>query len=683
MLILKSIELASCRPFLTATQSFPERLIGNYTLGGASFTPKELFFLLGADPQQLPEVGGMTTVVANTQLNNSSTVTMEVVNNLLNRIMLLDSPSFTYQDSVYLTAVLNKLGITNTQQFVKEARELLQESSAVVTLLRYYRENAHTLRSQAQPQAVPPQKRSKGRAKAAGPPALSQPTYYLQEEIYNRLGTAQIYQSLSRISQNAVAFSEQSLHQSLLFAEQHRVSSLMLLNEQRRDILHELLPLTLLQQGNDFERGENLPLPKTEQDIYAQATAAAMLSAVQHLTVQRFATQLRSGVLWVDISRVIAQTVQNSFKRYELYHSGSDQYRTEHNAGHQLLLQELQQFAQYTDSSSYQQIAQLQLQQRQGQVEPAGEQFFAQPLPPPPELPDFSPAELALLQEGAEPDGQQLVEQLRQIDAQNRKRQTELQQRTDHTEVKRIGTGADIDRTKRDALRALEQPEQVFAELMQQATQGQQVRPRFTPEVELLLNSTDETTRTLLETVLLQEQGIRAPGGFSQELHPGNQGMLNAEGQRQKLELQELMSSGQLQPEPPPSESDSYPGQLQQMLHRTTTQTERSITEQAQTLLRLVHRSQTEQLSEEQLEQMEQLTRQRAVTEQQTTVTSESKDVHTVQVNEITHQVVTQATQDINELVQRTIAKQMNTISGKVYQQLERRLELERHRRGR
>ena len=54
-----------------------------------------------------------------------------------------------------------------------------------------------------------------------------------------------------------------------------------------------------------------------------------------------------------------------------------------------------------------------------------------------------------------------------------------------------------------------------------------------------------------------------------------------------------------------------------------------------------------------------------------------------VDVNQIEHKVVTQTTEDITELINRTLARQMRSISDQVYRQMEKRLQTERSRRGR
>ena len=78
--------------------------------------------------------------------------------------------------------------------------------------------------------------------------------------------------------------------------------------------------------------------------------------------------------------------------------------------------------------------------------------------------------------------------------------------------------------------------------------------------------------------------------------------------------------------------------------------------------------------------------------EQQRTQTSTETTTHdTVNVEQHRHSdvhqvhqtTVTQTTEDITELVNRTLARQMRTISDQVYHQMEKRLQSERSRRGR
>ena len=140
MLTLKTpIQLHIAQGLTGNMDTFGERIRGNYSLLGAHYTPKDLLFFLSAPPELPEELGGMTTLVSQQSHVDIRTVTMDVVNHVVNRILLDGTEQFTYQDQVYLTMVLNQLGITNVAQFMEQVRQLRAETENTVQLTRLYR----------------------------------------------------------------------------------------------------------------------------------------------------------------------------------------------------------------------------------------------------------------------------------------------------------------------------------------------------------------------------------------------------------------------------------------------------------------------------------------------------------------------------------------------------------------
>lgn len=98
--------------------------------------------------------------------------------------------------------------------------------------------------------------------------------------------------------------------------------------------------------------------------------------------------------------------------------------------------------------------------------------------------------------------------------------------------------------------------------------------------------------------------------------------------------------------------------------------------------MKFVHKQNAAETTEELLEQMDERRR----TETQRIETKEHitrETSHQVDVNQIERRVMAQTTEDIAELVNRTLARQMRNISDQVYRQMEKRLQSERSRRGR
>ena len=89
MLTLKApIQLHIAQNLTGNAEAFGERIRGNYGLLGAHFAAKDLLFLMTAPPELPEDLGGMTTLVNQQNTVDVRSVTMDVVNNVVNRILL-------------------------------------------------------------------------------------------------------------------------------------------------------------------------------------------------------------------------------------------------------------------------------------------------------------------------------------------------------------------------------------------------------------------------------------------------------------------------------------------------------------------------------------------------------------------------------------------------------------------
>ena len=91
MLTLKApIQLHIAQNLTGNAEAFGERIRGNYGLLGAHFAAKDLLFLMTAPPELPEDLGVMTTLVNQQNTVDVRSVTMEVVNNVVNCILLED-----------------------------------------------------------------------------------------------------------------------------------------------------------------------------------------------------------------------------------------------------------------------------------------------------------------------------------------------------------------------------------------------------------------------------------------------------------------------------------------------------------------------------------------------------------------------------------------------------------------
>lgn len=326
----------------------------------------------------------------------------------------------------------------------------------------------------------------------------------------------------------------------------------------------------------------------------------------------------------------------------------------------------------------------------------------AQPLPPPhwkPAEPVFpeerrlplpadgpleAPAAPVVLtpREAQEQAPELLRQEMTRIDQHNR---TILQtvERESRTKPAPPPAGMDIQRTLRDSLRALEEPEALLQELSSQKREPvSEIHRERTAREEALVRQAEPKDRALYEAVLAYQKD---PEGTLKRglLRPESLGTLHAA----------LQGAEQEQTAPPMEhpvkqdrqqivlreQSEALLERLCRMPERRTVLEEPAEPPQA---LKIVHKQAPPDVTQELIEQLQ---TQRTQTElhAQTHEEIHRRQDRQVEINETERKVVAQSTEDLTELINRTLARQMRTLSDQVYRQMEKRLQAERSRRGR
>jgi len=325
------MRLIAMNGMLSLSDAFGERLRSGYDLMTAQFSPKELLHLL-TNPPEIPLVdSAQNTFAIDNRFSSRQDILLSVVNNVVNRILCEEHGTLTYQDRVYIEMTLNKLGVTNTQAFMTQVRALREENRSVFRLLNLYRQNIQLMRA-ASVQETGLNARDAGEAEHGGERKTSggERRLYLHDRIYDRLETAALYREVHSHASVGVETRATIERNELLTAEQIRVSQLLTLHEMRR----ELTPVQgeqLVFLRNVYETGELLPPPATEKDVIEQVTAASLVSVIGNVMVSRVEKFLRGGDVWLDVSRAVQQTVENTVSRFAAYHEEHRNVQIEQN----------------------------------------------------------------------------------------------------------------------------------------------------------------------------------------------------------------------------------------------------------------------------------------------------------------------------------------------------------------
>ncbi len=306
------------QPMTCGAEAFSEKIHGNYGLFGARVTPEEFMFLLAAPPE-LPAEGGSMTTLVNQQTNiDIQSMNLDVINNVVNRILLDGSETFTYQDQVYITTVLNRLGITDAAQFMTQFRQLRTESASTFHLLSLYRsELTQYMERREAGEAVPALPLPPAEDAPSRP---EDPRITLCMNILRRLDTANLYETICAFQQSWRTGDSHFHRHELRTAEQLRFSGTVSLVENQQ-ALSQRTQVQLLHHLNQYEAGTLLEPPENEEAVLTQAAAALLTTVVDNaLTVVLNRPQfLREQ--WVHLENALRQTAENSLNRFESYHT--------------------------------------------------------------------------------------------------------------------------------------------------------------------------------------------------------------------------------------------------------------------------------------------------------------------------------------------------------------------------
>lgn len=310
MLTLKApIELKCQTGMVSSWEGFYHRICGNYEMVSAGIDREDLLHVVAAPPEVYIAEGGMTSLVNHTRIQNSQETKLEIINNLLNRVSLTENANLTYQDRVYITDVLKKLGIQNVTQFMSQVAALKQETQTTEQLISLYWNHLEELS-----QLVGTYQHQEKHDKTVTENIRNQEEIHLHEDIMNRLQTGAVYQILHNFYSSYNGSSQYMSSQEMQITEQKRIASNILLNQLKNVVQREKVPFVYRHQ-NYYETMELEESQITSQAVNTQITSAVLLNLIDNLYFSRFERQKRERQPWLNIENALYQTANNTLWR--------------------------------------------------------------------------------------------------------------------------------------------------------------------------------------------------------------------------------------------------------------------------------------------------------------------------------------------------------------------------------
>ncbi len=311
MLKLRSPIKTSLKPDLLSSQeAFCERIKGNYMQLGGFVDETDLLHLVTSPPEVFIAEGGMTSIITNANTENNQIRKVNIINNLLNRITVSADSELSYQDKVYITNILHRLGVKDERKFMKQVYRITNEYKEQNETLKLYWENLNDIRNMIREYRISEDIRVRNDSEV-----LNSNVLHLHEEINRRLNTAAIYRILQNFYENTsqprtVTSTEYRI------TEQERLTRHMVLNRLRETVTEEAEPL-VYRNENIYEGDVEGEEVTNVTEVSERITSAVLLSLVENIyenTYERLNHDIKN---WLSVEDVFYGAADNTLFRIE------------------------------------------------------------------------------------------------------------------------------------------------------------------------------------------------------------------------------------------------------------------------------------------------------------------------------------------------------------------------------
>ena len=682
--ITAPIELKCKAPENSMHEGFYHRIADQYSMMSINLTPEDLLHVMTTPPQYYFGGGDEMNIFQQTNVNAHEENKLEVINNLVNRIMVSESAQLTYQDRVYITDVIQKLGIRNVSEFMHQVNQLKQEQNNTNQMIDLYWNHLGELR-----QFVENYKTEQGDSHITEEITEQKEILHLHEDILNRLQTGAIYQTLQNFN-NRTQGDWNITNTELALSEQYRTAQNILLQKLQSEARGEKTPL-IYRHENYYEDQQLTQEQITEENIRNQVSSAVLLNLIDNVYQSRNEQLMRKGDQWYHMEEAFYQNAGNTMQRIkQKISAGNVFHTTQENAYVENYTQ-----AQQNEISIINRLLDHRIQQ-EGTTQ---NRLIRQTLEEQNRLSqtnNYVDDRLQLaytnIEEGDSFEEQTTYEQTQQIDKRDlstvEQELSRINRENINNQSKYIQMMEEIresmerprerkspEQMRRESLMALEHPTELLEQLHEEGQRQQlEKEEKLTQVMKMLPEQTREVYETVREYLAAPMELRREMTGVSDDMGMLIRDIHEAEVVREQTELVH-------------KQQEQLHEQTREVIDRWKEQTpvepqSKQVYEDRRTDVTLVHRSQEQQVDEELIQQMleQNRTLSNTVRTQSETITNYDKTERTY--NSVNTQQVIEQQEDVTELVRQGVQRELGALSEKIYHKLEKRLETEKRRRG-
>lgn len=322
MLILNKPVYCKCsRNILTLSNNLAERIEAFYRLLSVKVDEQELLHMVTAPPDIYMEEAGFTHVAEAPDSQNPGQLKLEVLSQLLNRILLFASGGSTYQDRVYITVVLRKLGIKNVAGFMKQMQSYFEKTDRIWQLtgkpLDYAADVKHQNKQGAGTHGGRENEQKRESLEGKGQELPEEGILTLHQTIFTRLQTEQIYHEIQNIYRTYPAAFRRIAKEELQVYEQGRLAQRIQYNKLANRVLKDRLPVFYGSQ-NPYETAEEMQESGPEKTADYGLAAAVLTNLVQAVYEVRPQYRRQTGRPFLSLEHSFWHSADNTLARFRI-----------------------------------------------------------------------------------------------------------------------------------------------------------------------------------------------------------------------------------------------------------------------------------------------------------------------------------------------------------------------------
>lgn len=300
--IKRQLKLKSLKGISLTPNILYDRIGVYYRIMNLQISAEDFLHLLSRPPEIYLSEGEIFHLTVNNDTSNQY-LKMEIINQMLNRLLLLENQTLSYQDSIFVSTMLRKTGIKQTGQLLRDIRQSLKEHQTIKKLTDMYRYNGTIIRKLV----------------GAGEKE-SVSRYALSSAIYQRLQTEEIYNEVYERNRQYGSVMQTINHQELNMAEQVRASGNLLLSRLRKECIFRETEGSEL-YINPYEAGVSIEKTVTEDRVLSEILSATVLGLVNNICQIRMEQMEQQIYPQFRIVQSFYHSMENVLNRYEFFHT--------------------------------------------------------------------------------------------------------------------------------------------------------------------------------------------------------------------------------------------------------------------------------------------------------------------------------------------------------------------------